>query len=358
MSRTVVVAGGGTGGHIFPGLAVVRELRAIGADAHWLGARRGLEAELVGQRGVPVTLMDMEGFHGRGPAAAARAIGLMPQAVAGAMRMLLKLEPAALLGVGGYASGAGVVAAGLLGVPYVLQEQNSVPGLTNVYLAPWAALVCCGFIDAVEAFQSLPAEWTGNPVRASFFEVPELEPHDPPRLLILGGSQGSLFLNRTLPRAVSLLHRRGAAIQVRHQAGVRWSEVVRTSYQDMALEAEVTAFLSEPWNALAEADLVVARSGALTVSELAAAGRGALLIPFSAAAGDHQLHNAESLARAGGAVVLTEAQATPEMVADVLEGLLVHPETLQAMGNCARLVAQPEAARAIAQRILAVGAGG
>ena len=358
MSRAVVVTGGGTGGHIFPGLAVVRELQAIGADAHWLGARRGLEAELVAQRGVPLTLMDLEGFHGRGPAAAVRAIGLMPQAVVGAMRMMLKLEPTAVLGVGGYASGAGITAAGLLGIPFVLQEQNSVPGLTNTFLAPWSALVCCGFIDAVDAFPSLPAEWTGNPVRRAFFEVPQVEPHDPPRLLILGGSQGSLFLNRTLPRAVSLLHQRGLAPQVRHQAGVRWAEVVRTSYLDLALEAEVTAFLSEPWSALAKADLVVARSGALTVSELAAAGRGGLLIPFGAAAGGHQLFNAESLARAGGAVVLTENRATPEMVADVLEGLLQFPETLKAMGSCARQVAKPDAARNIARRILAVGGGG
>jgi UDP-N-acetylglucosamine--N-acetylmuramyl-(pentapeptide) pyrophosphoryl-undecaprenol N-acetylglucosamine transferase len=358
VSRAVVVAGGGTGGHIFPGLAVARELQALGSEAHWLGARRGLEADLVAQRGVPLTLMELTGFHGRGPLAAAGAIALMPQAVIQAMRLMLRLEPTAVLGVGGYASGAGVAAAGMLGVPFVLQEQNSVPGLTNRYLAPWAALVCCGFIDAVDAFPSLPAEWTGNPVRKAFFEIPELEPHDPPRVLVLGGSQGSLFLNRTLPRAMALLDRRGLAPTVRHQAGVRWAEVVRTSYQDLAFEAEVAAFLSEPWSALAEADLVVARSGALTVSELAAAGRGSLLIPFGAAAGDHQLYNAESLARAGGAVVLTEQQATPETVADVLEGLLRHPDTLTAMGHCARVVAKPGAARTIARRILSVGGGG
>jgi UDP-N-acetylglucosamine--N-acetylmuramyl-(pentapeptide) pyrophosphoryl-undecaprenol N-acetylglucosamine transferase len=357
MSRTVVVAGGGTGGHIFPGLAVVRELQALGAEPHWLGARRGLEAELVGQRGVPLTLMELEGFHGMGPGAVAKAASLMPQAVAAAMRMMLRLEPTAVFGVGGYASGAGVVAAGLLGVPYVLQEQNSIPGLTNRFLAPWAALVCCGFTDAVEAFPSMPAEWTGNPVRDSFFEIAEVEVHDPPRLLILGGSQGSLFLNRSLPRALAVLSERGMTPEIRHQAGVRWAEVVRTSYQDLSLEAEVAAFLSEPWGALADADLVVARSGALTVSELAAAGRGALLIPFGAAAGDHQLHNAESLARAGGAVVLTEPQAVPERVADVLEGLLRNPEALRVMGECARQVAQPDAASKIAARVLSVGSG-
>lgn len=357
MSRTVVVAGGGTGGHIFPGLAVARELQVVGARAHWLGARKGLEAELVGQRGVPLTLVELEGFQGRGAVAVLRALGLMPHAVATSIRTLLRIEPAAVLGVGGYASGAGLMAAGLLGIPYVLQEQNSVPGLTNRFLAPWSALVCCGFSDAVRAFPSLPAEWTGNPVRESFFAVPPVDPETPPRLLILGGSQGSLFLNRTLPRAVAILRQRGSAPRIRHQAGVRWADVVRTSYQDLVIDAEVAAFLSEPWTALSEADLVVARSGALTVSELAAAGRGALLIPFAAAAGDHQLHNARSLEQAGGAVVLTEDEASPERVADVLQQLLTEPDRLRVMGACARAVSLPDAARRIAERVLAVGRG-
>ncbi|HPA80407.1 MAG TPA: undecaprenyldiphospho-muramoylpentapeptide beta-N-acetylglucosaminyltransferase [Thermoanaerobaculales bacterium] len=357
MSRPVVVAGGGTGGHIFPGLAVARELQALGARAHWLGARKGLEAELVGQRGVPLTLVDLEGFHGRGAVAVLRALGLMPGAVATSIRTMLEIEPSAVLGVGGYASGAGLMAAGLLGIPYVLQEQNSIPGLTNRFLSPWSALVCCGFADAVRAFPSLPAEWTGNPVRESFFKVPPVEPATPPRLLVLGGSQGSLFLNRTLPRAVAILRGRGITPQVRHQAGVRWADVVRTSYQDLAIGAEVAAFLSEPWTALAEADLVVARSGALTVSELAAAGRGAVLIPFAAAAGGHQLHNARSQEKAGGAVVLTEAEASPERVADVLQELLADPGRLRAMGSCSRAVSLPDAARRIAERVLAVGSG-
>jgi UDP-N-acetylglucosamine--N-acetylmuramyl-(pentapeptide) pyrophosphoryl-undecaprenol N-acetylglucosamine transferase len=358
VNATVVVAGGGTGGHIFPGLAVVRELQGMGAGVHWLGARRGLEAELVEERGVPLTLVDVEGIRARSPVAAVRAVGLMPAAVLSSVRMMLKLDPTAVLGVGGYASGAGVVAAGFLGVPYVLQEQNSIPGFTNRFLAPWAALVCCGFSDAINSFPSLPAEWTGNPVRRAFFDTPELVAHDPPRLLILGGSQGSLFLNRTLPRAVALLRDEGVHPVVRHQAGVRWADVVRTSYQDLALEVEVNAFLAEPWDALAEADLVVARSGALTVSELSAAGRGALLIPFAAAAGGHQEVNARSLQRAGGAEVLTEDEASPERVAEVLKELLTDGDRLRSMGRSARSVSLPDAARRIAERTLAVGGGG
>ena len=218
--------------------------------------------------------------------------------------------------------------------------------------------MCCGFADAVEAFPSLPAEWTGNPVREAFFKVKPVEPAAPPRILVLGGSQGSLFLNRTLPRAFAILSDRGIGAVVRHQAGVRWADVVRTTYQDLALDVEVAAFLSEPWNALADSDLVVARSGALTVSELAAAGRGALLIPFAAAAGGHQLQNARSLKRAGGAVVLTEEEASPERVADVLQELLTDPDRLRKMGLSAKQVSRPDAARRIAERVLAVGSGG
>jgi len=357
MSRRVVIAGGGTGGHIFPGLAVARELRSRDIEAHWLGARRGLEAELVPERGIPITLVDLEGVHARSPAAAARAAAKLPQAVATAVSTLLRVKPLAVVGVGGYASAAGLAAAGLLGVPIVLQEQNSIPGWTNKFLAPFADLICCGFEDALSAFPSMPAEWTGNPVRADFFEVPDLTPGDPPKVLILGGSQGSLFLNRTLPRAIATLVKDGLQLEIRHQAGVRWAEVVRTAYRDLKLEATVTAFLAQPWQALAEADLVVARSGALTVSELSAAGRGALLVPFAAAAGNHQEFNARSLERAGGAIVLTEAEASPQRVASVLGRLFRDEDARRTLGARAREVALPGAARRIAERVLAVGGG-
>jgi len=355
--RLVVVAGGGTGGHVFPGLAVAREFKAREVDVHWLGARRGLEAELVPERGLPITLVELEGMQARSPAAALRAVALLPRAVATAVGTLLNLQPLAVVGVGGYASTAGLVAAGLLGVRVVLQEQNSIPGWTNHFLAPFADLICCGFEDAVAAFPSMPAEWTGNPVRADFFEVPDVTPGRRPRLLVLGGSQGSLFLNRILPQALPMLMADGLDLEIRHQAGVRWAEVVRTAYSDLKIEATVTAFLAQPWQALAEADLVVARSGALTISELAAAGRPALLVPFAAAAGNHQEFNARSLERAGGAVVLTEDEATPTRVAGILGGLLRDPETIAAMGRQARTMALPGAAARIAERVLAVGGG-
>jgi len=357
MSRRVVIAGGGTGGHVFPGLAVAAELQSLGVEVHWLGARRGIEAELVPERGLPLTLVELEGIQARSPAAAARAATLLPRAVIKAVRILLDLEPLAVVGVGGYASAAGLGAAGLLGVPTILQEQNSIPGMTNKFLAPWSDLICCGFSDAVSLFPSLPAVWTGNPVRKRFFEIDEVEPHDPPRLLILGGSQGSLFLNRVLPRALAILIGDGMAIEVKHQTGGRWAEVVKTSYSDFGIEADVSAFLTEPWRSLADADIVVARSGALTVSELAAAGRGALLVPFAAAAGNHQEFNARSLEKAGGAVVLTEDDADPSGVTGVLGRMLSDPEIMKEMGRAASTMALPDAARRIADRVIAIGGG-
>jgi UDP-N-acetylglucosamine--N-acetylmuramyl-(pentapeptide) pyrophosphoryl-undecaprenol N-acetylglucosamine transferase len=164
-----------------------------------------------------------------------------------------------------------------------------------------------------------------------------------------------LFLNRALPQALPLLKEAGIEVEVRHQAGVRWAEVVRTAYGDLKLDAEVTAFLAQPWQSMATADLVIARSGALTVSELAAAGRGALLVPFAAAAGNHQEFNARSLERAGGAVVLTEDEAPPRRIAEVLVELLQEPGRLEHMGRCARNMALPGAAARIAERVLAVG---
>ena len=350
-----MVAGGGTGGHVFPGLAVARELKSRDIEVHWLGARRGLEAELVPERGFPITLVELEGMQARGAGAAVRAVSLLPPAILTAVRTISRQRPIAVLGVGGYASTAGLAAAGLLGVPVVLQEQNSIPGWTNKFLAPFADLICCGFEDAVAAFPSMPAEWTGNPVRTDFFSVPDVNVGARPRLLVLGGSQGSLFLNRALPQALPLLQAAGLEVEVRHQAGVRWAEVVRTAYSDLKIEAEVTAFLAQPWQSMAAADLVVARSGALTVSELAASGRGALLVPFAAAAGNHQEFNARSLERAGGAVVLTEDEAPPQRIAEVLIELLQDAEVLKRMGRCARKMALPGAAARIAERVLAVG---
>lgn len=355
MKPTVLIAGGGTGGHIFPGLAVAETLIDRGVAIHWLGAERGLERKLLADRDLDLTLLSIEGIRERSLSATFRALSHLPKAVTTAVDLVLTLKPAAVLGVGGYASVSGISAAGLLGTPWIIQEQNAVPGLTNQSLAPWADLVCCGFKDALEHFPSMPVLWTGNPVRPEFQQIPDQTPSSRPRLLILGGSQGSLFLNRTVPRALALLRDQDIQPAIRHQSGARWLEVVKTAYADLGIEATIETFLSRPWEALEWADLVIARAGALTVTELAAAGRASLLVPFAAAAGNHQECNARALERSGGTEVLLERQADFDQVAETLARLFSHPDRLATMGRAARTVSRPGSAEIIADALMGIG---
>jgi UDP-N-acetylglucosamine--N-acetylmuramyl-(pentapeptide) pyrophosphoryl-undecaprenol N-acetylglucosamine transferase len=352
MSR-VVVAGGDREGHVLAGLAVARELQAKGIAVHWLGFADGIEAEMVSQRGIGIELLDLGPNPRPGGRQEARIWHRLPQAILAAARYLLGQRPTAVLAVGGTASAVSLVAAGLLGVPGVLQEQNSGPDRVSRLLAPWSDLICCGFADAVASFPSLPAEWTGNPIRQDLFDIPDVRSHEPPQLLILAGRSGALFLNRILPRAIWHLHQQGISVVVDHQAGRRWADVVRTSYQDLGIEATVHTHLEQPWTVLAHADLVVARSSALAVSELAAAGRGAVLVPLGT---DRRQHaNARAVERAGGAVVIEEEEATSRHIATTLSSLLASEDRIASMGRQMRASAIPDAALRIADRLLAVG---
>ena len=347
----VLIVGGGTGGHLFPGLAVAGELRRLGAAVSWLGAARGLEASRVPAAGIPVRLLPVTGAVGRSPAAQAGAALRLVPALAAALRHLLRERPAAVLSVGGYAALPGALAAAALQLPLVVQEQNAVPGVSNRLLAPWSAGIACGFREALAALPSLPARFTGNPVREAFFSVP------PPRtvpltVLVLGGSQGSAFLNRAVPEAFAELARSRALPRIVHQAGERWAGEVRQRYAVLGVPAEVRGFLDAPADALAGATLVVARAGALTVCELAAARRAALLVPFAAAAHGHQLRNAQALAATGAAEVLEEAEATPLRLAAALAALLASPESLAARGQAGFRLAAPDAAAAVARFVL------
>ena len=350
MSRVLIV-GGGTGGHLFPGLAVADELRRRGTDVSWLGASRGLEASRVPAAGIPIRLLPVTGAVGRSAAAQAGATLRLVPALAMSLRCLLGERPSVVLSVGGYAALPGALAAATLQLPLVVQEQNALPGLANRLLAPWSVGIACGFRAALAAFPSLPATWTGNPVREAFFRVP------PPRtvpltVLVLGGSQGSAFLNRVVPEALAELSRARALPRVIHQAGERWAGEVQRRYAALGVPAEVRGFLEAPADALTAASLVIARAGALTVSELAAARRAALLVPFAAAAHDHQLHNARALAATGAAEVVEEAEATPTRLAATLSPLLASPEALATRGQAGFALAVPDAARAIARFVL------
>lgn len=351
----LLVAGGGTGGHLFPGIAVAQELKAAGHEVFWLGARRGLEAERVPAEGFPLTLLSVSGAVGRSPADQAGALLRVPLAVVRAMALIVRARIQGVLAVGGYASLPGALAAAALGVPLVLQEQNALPGLTTRTLAPWAEAVACGFAAALVHFPSLPARFTGNPVRPEFFRVPP--PPASGGVLVLGGSQGSALLNRTIPEALSMLADDGVRPPVVHQAGARWADSVAAEYRQRAVAAQVVPFLEHPASALAHAALVVARAGALTVSELAAARRAAILIPFAAAAHGHQAANAAALAGTGAADVLSESEATPDRLASVLRHRLADPAALAGRGAAGAGLARPQAAREVAALVVSCAGG-
>jgi len=245
----------------------------------------------------------------------------------------------------------------MLGIPVVLQEQNALPGLTNRLLAPWCAALACGFESAVAAFPSLPARWTGNPVRPEFFDVPA-PPLDPLTVLVIGGSQGSALLNATLPEALAAMRRGGTPLRVVHQAGSRWASEVRERYASAGVAAQVVPFLERPAEAMSEAALVVARAGALTVCELAAARRAALLVPFAAAAGGHQLANARVYVATGAAEMLEENEATPKAVTALLLRLLASPERLAERGLAGARLARRDAARTVARMVLEIAGQG
>jgi len=347
----VAIAGGGTGGHLFPGLAAAEELARAGVAVSWLGARRGLEGSRVPQAGIPLRLLAVTGAAARSPAAQLGAALRVVPATLQAAAYLLHQGVGSLLAVGGYASLPGAVAAGMLGIPVVLQEQNALPGLTNRLLAPWCVTVACGFEAAVPAFASLPARWTGNPVRAEFFSVPS-PPLEPLAVLVIGGSQGSAFLNALLPETLARLIPGTPLPRVIHQSGERWEAEVRQRYAAAGVVAEIVPFLERPTEAIARAALVVARAGALTLSELAAARRTALLLPFAAAASGHQLANARAYAATGAAEVLEEREATPGRTAALLAQLLASPARLVDRGRAAARLARPDAAREVARLVL------
>ncbi|MCS7183165.1 MAG: UDP-N-acetylglucosamine--N-acetylmuramyl-(pentapeptide) pyrophosphoryl-undecaprenol N-acetylglucosamine transferase [Thermoanaerobaculum sp.] len=349
----VLVTGGGTGGHFYPGWVVAQALREAGWQVFWLGSTNGIEATKLPSSGIPHRLLRVTGAVGARPLAALVSLLRLVPALAVARGVVGRFRPQVVCSVGGYASFPGAAAAAAAAVPLVIQEQNAWPGLTHRLLAPWAAAIACGFPQALRAFPSLPASWTGNPIRREFFLLPPA----PARraLLVLGGSQGSQFLNRVVPKALSLLPP-GQRPQVVHQSGERWEQEVRQRYQELQVEARVVGFLPEPWQVLKEVPLVVARAGALSVCELAASGRAALLIPFAHAAGGHQLVNAQALAGTGSALVVEEAQATPTAVAALLQELLQDPSALAAKGALAKTLAVPDATERVVRLVSRVAA--
>jgi UDP-N-acetylglucosamine--N-acetylmuramyl-(pentapeptide) pyrophosphoryl-undecaprenol N-acetylglucosamine transferase len=347
MGRTLVIAGGGTGGHVFPGLAVAAELRRRDPKRRlrWIGARGGLEATLVPRAGLPLSLLPMGGLLGRGPLQKLSALILAALAYLRCLASFLVHRPALAVGVGGYASGPALLAAATLRVPTLLLEQNAVPGSTNRWLSRVARVAAITFPETAEAL-ACRAEVTGNPVRAELAAVPERRPGPVRHVLVFGGSRGAHQINLAAARAAPAIAETG--LHLVHQTGEEDFALVESAYREAKVPGEVRAFLHDMAERYATADLVVCRAGATTVAELTAVGRAALLVPFPHATADHQRANASRLAEAGAAAVLDPDELGPESLVASLRRLADDPERVDAMGRRARALGHADAAGRIA----------
>lgn len=345
----ILIMAGGTGGHVFPGLAVAEVLNSRNQSVVWLGTRRGLEAELVPARGIEMEWISVSGVRGRGLLAWLAAPFKIAWSILQALGVMFRRRPGAVLGLGGFAAGPGGVAAWLARKPLVIHEQNAVAGTTNRLLARIADRVFEAFAGSFPAGTS--ATEIGNPVRQTILDHARAgqsrAPADGPlRVLVLGGSQGALILNRTVPAAAAMIPEKDRPA-IRHQAG-RTLDSARAAYREAGVEANCMEFIDDMAAAYAWADVVIARAGALTLSELAAAGVGAILVPYPHAIDDHQLRNAEHFAAVGAAVVLPQTELAPERLAGELGRLNRDRDALAEMGTRFRSLAHTDAAERLA----------
>lgn len=338
----VLIMAGGTGGHVFPALACARLFAEQGYEVHWLGTRRGIEAELIPAAGITIHYIDVQGLRGKSKLGLLKAPFQLLRALGQSLRVVAQINPVCVLGAGGYVTGPGGLAAWLKRIPLVIHEQNAVVGTANRLLAHLAARRCEGFPGSFA--DDAKRRSTGNPVREEIAQVQAMRWNGDrrPRLLVLGGSLGALPLNKLLPEAVALLATEQQP-EVWHQCGKQHVEMTTAGYQSTGVAARVEPFIADMASAYAWADLVVCRAGALTVCELAAAGRPSLLIPLPHAIDDHQTANARYLASREAAVLMPQATLTGALLADQMNTLFSQPETLQAMAQNARRQATPNA---------------
>ncbi len=354
--ETVMIMAGGTGGHVYPALAVARFLKAQGQTVRWLGTQTGLESRVVPENGFNLNTVNIVGLRGHGLLRLCLSPLLVIRAVIESIRILRRERPSVVLGMGGFVSGPGGLAAWLCRIPLCIHEQNAIAGLTNRLLKPFARVVLQAFPGA---FVPGPRVVTsGNPVREEILAVaaPEQRMHmDKPRinLLIIGGSLGALKLNQVVPAALAVLSR-DLAFEVRHQTGTRHLDLTRERYADCGVKAEVIDYIEDMAAVYAWADLVVCRAGAMTIAELAAVGVGSILVPFPFAVDDHQTANARYLADAGCAVLLPETELTAERLATALRELCASRERLLSMARTCRGLARPGATAEVARYCLEV----
>ena len=358
-ARRILMVGGGTGGHIFPLLAVAEELRARGQrhepggaeyQIEFLGTKRPLEARLIPAAGFPLRTVNAAGLKGIGGFRGLRNLMVLPRTVVEAAMALRDFRPQVVVGVGGYLAGPVMLEAALKDIPTLLIEPNALPGFTNRALARVVRLAAVGF-EQTARFYGEKARVTGQPVRPAFHAIPPKKHEEPYTVLIVGGSQGAKAINEAVIKCAPLLARETGRIKVLHQTGERDYNAVREELLGHGVTAEVHTFIEDMPGAFAKADLVVSRAGATAVAELAAAGKAALLIPFPAATDQHQLANSRTFERAGAARILLQAELSPERLMREIHELLSNPARLTRMERAARSLARPDATARIADLI-------
>jgi UDP-N-acetylglucosamine--N-acetylmuramyl-(pentapeptide) pyrophosphoryl-undecaprenol N-acetylglucosamine transferase len=349
---TLMIAGGGTGGHIYPAIAVAQEFIARDKRRRvvFVGTERGLETTIVPRAGFPLELISVGGLKGKGAGELLKNLARLPLGFAQAWKVVGKHRPSIVLGVGGYSSGPVLLAAKLRGVATAIHEQNAYPGVTNRLLAKFVDAVAVAFAEAAPRMKRNDAVVTGNPIRKEFFATGDRQPttNNRRRLLIFGGSQGSHILNDAMSNALLFLAPLKGRVEIVHQTGKNELDLVRDAYRASAFtDARVVPYLDPIVDEIAAADLVVSRAGAMTIGELAASGRAAILVPFAAATNNHQELNARVMERGGGAIVITEPQLSPERLALSISEIINDPDRATRMGAAARSLAAPEATRNI-----------
>jgi len=363
---SLLIAGGGTGGHLYPGIAVARELMVRMPDARvtFVGTAAGIEARVIPREGFDLELIRSAGLKGKSLQSIARGVGLLPLSAGDAWRVISRRKPSVVLGVGGYSSGPIVLLASLRGIPSMLMEQNAVPGFTNRALAPFVNAAAVTYQETVAYFGD-KAFVSGNPVRPEFFQENEgAHGHDTSpspgitpgtaRVLVFGGSQGAHAINVAMVEAAARLAAAEPRVEITHQTGERDLEMVRDGYRRAGLQARVEPFLYAMDREMTSAHLVVCRAGATTLAELTACGRPSILVPLPTATDDHQRKNAEALVRQGAAAMVEQRGLTGDRLGAEILALAGDAGRMRRMGDAARRLARPDAARAIVDKVVAL----
>lgn len=347
----MVIAGGGTGGHLFPGIAVAEEfLKRDGQNrVLFIGTRRGIEYRILPGLGYALELIEVEGLKGRGVKALAKAMVMIPRSLWHSRRILQSFAPDVVLGVGGYASGPAVLAARLMGLPTAVAEQNALAGNTNRLLGKVVDKVFLTYAQSKKGFAAAKVMVTGNPVRAAFAEglADRRSSSGIRQILIFGGSQGAAAINATVVAMLPLLEKMKDALHIVHQTGERDLAAVKEAYRRHGVNALVSPFIADMVSAYAASDLMICRAGATSLAEITAAGRASILIPFPFAANDHQTQNARAMVESGAAIMISERDLTPEKLFAEIEALLTDEKKLQEMEARSKKMGRLDAARQI-----------